>query len=321
MSSIAQRVDVPAAMRALNIECERRGRELWARCPLPGHAERTPSWSIKSTPGRSGNGYHKCWGCEGSGGVVDLVRMLVGLGSLKSAVDWLLDRGFVVGESAPAGLSLASVGGFARPTLTVPRGVELEPLANWTTVARRYAERRGITAGQVERWGLGYAVDGEMAGRLFIPARDRTGRIASYTGRSLFNRDPKYKDAEADGNADRSVLFGEQHWPADVSGEALYLFEGELNALAAERVGARCVGGLGGSGLHREQNLKIARFGRVVIGSDPDKAGSKVALHLRAALGRWRNVVRAQFPGSADANDIERASPQQLRGILFEAHG
>lgn len=49
-------------------QLEQKGNNFWARCPLPGHTERTPSFSIN----RAGQFYH-CFGCGKGGDVIRFV--------------------------------------------------------------------------------------------------------------------------------------------------------------------------------------------------------------------------------------------------------
>lgn len=320
MSSAGANIDVPNMLTALGIKARPRGREWWAPCPA--HAEKTPSWSIRSNPGHDDNGSHYCWGCGFEGGAPDLVTYVLDVSGFAAAMAWLRDKGLIVGASIPESLAVVVRTTRGQAPVNVPGGIKFGPLSTWSTAPRRYAESRGITPAQVLRWGLGYGVDGRLAYRLFLPAYDSTGRLASWTARGYVNQTPKYRDPDDSDGPDRAVVYGERFWPAPQARKqaTLVLAEGELNALAIERAGARYVGALGGSGLDKGQALRIATFGAVVIATDMDAAGSKAADGLRGALARWGGVRRCEFPQGKDACDIEaEQGTEALADLINEA--
>jgi CHC2-type zinc finger protein len=71
--AIKARLDLTQVIEALtDATFARTGRDrLVARCPLPGHADRTPSFTVWSAPQR----FH-CFGCQRHGDVIDFVREL-----------------------------------------------------------------------------------------------------------------------------------------------------------------------------------------------------------------------------------------------------
>lgn len=306
-------VDVPRLLALLDIEYRDHHGELWACCPHPKHDEKTASWSIND------QGHHHCFGCHEGGGAADLVMWVYDLASFASARDWLEEHGLY--EDGPLPLEVEVV--LSRPSLDTPEvqvtpDMRFVPLEKWVTTARRYAKLRGVSPEQVQRWGLGYAAGGWFAGRLLLPTREwRTGRLINITGRLWGGTGPKYLNSKEAHGADLAAVFGEQHWGKDVSRSTLVLCEGELNALACERVGALYVGALGGSQLDNGQVLKLSSFGKVIIAVDMDRAGTEVAEQLRGTLARWRNAVVVQFPDKRDPNDLERQDPALLKELLW----
>lgn len=313
------KVDVPRTLKALGIKFEELGDEIWACCPYPDHNEDTPSWSIKSDANHAKYGSHHCFGCGRGGGPVDLVMESVGLSGYGAARDWILKRKLTLDGVAPLSIEVRLRRAGVRKELDAPKHV-IESYSRWTTNAKRYAAKRGLTAEQIERWGIGCVALGPLAGRLYFPIRDRNGILLSYTARDYTGEArSRYKEPRGKGEegAHPSAVFGEEYWPEDTSEAELILCEGALNALACERVGARHVGALYGSDLHRSQLLKLQRFGSIVIASDLDKAGNKMARKLYASFARWRPVRRIAFPGGMDPNDVERKDPNQLKELLW----
>ena len=64
----------------------------------------------------------------------------------------------------------------------------VEPYYRSLETARRYAKERGLTSGQVTRWGLGYATGGYYANRILLPTRNPTGTLLNITGRAWSTR-------------------------------------------------------------------------------------------------------------------------------------
>ena len=64
---------------------QRKGNNYWARCPLPGHSEKTPSFTVNE-PGQ----FYKCFGCGKSGDVVKFIEEVEAL-SFYEAVKFLAD--------------------------------------------------------------------------------------------------------------------------------------------------------------------------------------------------------------------------------------
>jgi len=69
-------VELQKALSALGIETERRGRELFARCPRPEYPDKNPSWRMRDEPGSPKHGQHMCWSCGFRGEIVGLVMLL-----------------------------------------------------------------------------------------------------------------------------------------------------------------------------------------------------------------------------------------------------
>lgn len=308
-------IDIPRMLKLLGIEFKNHNNELWACCPFPEHDEKTASWSIKP------NGHHYCFGCQKGGGAANLVMRVYGFMAFSSALAWIDEHGLFGDGKLPLEVDVV----ITRPSLD---RMEIEPpvdarffaMSEWkVTVAKRYALKRGITPYQVDRWGIGYATGGYYANRILLPTREyQSGRLINITGRAWSpTKTPKYLNAKEAHGWDPGAVFGEQHWGPYLGSSTLVLCEGELNALACERVGAQYVGALGGSTLDKEQVLKLSVFRKVIIAVDIDRAGTQVAEQLRSTLARWRKAVVVQFPDKRDPNDLEREDPQLLKSLLW----
>lgn len=311
------RVEVAAVLARLGIAVvsDRNG-HLTALCPF--HDDRTPSWRIRKDGER--RGLHHCQSCKEGGDIIHLVQHVRGYATRTAAEDWLRDR---FGAADKRDLDPSTFLVAAQPVrvlppfgriFKMPAGVVQVPLDRWVTPARRYAEGRGIDARQVDRWAVGYAVDGKLRGRIVLPVEDIHGRLSGYMARAYGVAERRYLyPAEGDG-ADLDVMFGELGWLVR-SDRCVVVTEGALKSLAVERVMGTGLAhaALGGSGLRPMHVAKLSRFKRVVVLTDADEAGLEAGDLLEGALGRHARTYRATLPKGQDADSV---APEVLRAAL-----
>lgn len=287
---------------ALKIEIvSRRGGRGWALCPW--HDDHSPtSFFVRLKGSRSGQSH--CFSCKNGGGLTALVMHV-----RKCDVDEarafikLAAEGFEPPRARVRVVERPAVLGRAR--FKMPSEVYFEPLAEWVTLARRYAEKRGITQSEVDSYKLGYAVDGnKVGGRIVIPWLDSAGRAAGYSARTFVDQEPKYQTPGEDENADRSVMFGEHLWPSAKQRRVVVVTEGAFNAIAVRRAFDVPVAALGGSEIDPMHAVKLASFARVVLLTDPDDAGDAAAAALSSMLARYCELMRPTLPNKLDALDI-----------------
>lgn len=318
-------VDVPPLLERLGIVAKRRGREWWACCPF--HAERTPSWQIHDDDQNQER--HARWRCLGAchegGSAVGLVMRLLGLERAREAYDWL--RGGGAAERPSPGQKAASGGGLAlgparRPRLgfQLPEAIRFLPFEEWPTLARSYAVSRGLTAEQIDRWGIGIAVDGRLRGRIVMPWRDQSGRIGGYTARAyLPGEDKKYLEPKIEEGAAVGWIYGEELWPALEDRERLVVVEGGFDGFALERVVSGPWGAARGSNLVPGHIARFMTFAELVLLVDPDKAGTRFADAIVEAVGRHRPILRGVLPRGTDVAKLERRDPGALERVIRSA--
>jgi DNA primase len=173
---------------------------------------------------------------------------------------------------------------------------------------------RSVTGAQVRRWGLGFAADGRLAGRIVVPVRDGRGRVCSYQARTFVNDRVRYLTPRKDENPDVTVLFGEEHWPV-VRGR-VFVTEGAFDALAVERVTGGAVAVLSGVA-HATDGLllaKLSTFAEVVIATDANPAGEMAWRELYAGLVRHVRVRRVGMPTGQDANSMSAGELAEVLG-------
>lgn len=306
--NISSRVDVPALLTALGLEFRKpRGTEIWLPCPF--HSEREPSFQIKHKPQSNENGLWRCFGCKASGNAISLVKELLN-------VDWaearrVLVSGGVLREPPPLPTKVLVEVVNRNLGFRIPIGVTFKPLDQWVTPPRRYAIQRGITAEQVERWSIGYAIEGKLRGRVVIPIFERkTGKPIGYSARAFDGNKRRYLEPDRSERAVAGSVFGEQHWPDPNERDVCVVTEGALNGLAVERAVALMdlsisFGSVRGSMLLPGHVARLSTFRRLLVASDPDSAGERLFDDLKSSLGRWANVSRVMIPVGKDCNDLE----------------
>lgn len=308
-------VDVPRLLLALGIDAKRKGRNWTALCPF--HVDTKPSWDMRDQQGHERHARHHCFACKAGGTAASLVKDLLNLEDYAAAHEWLSDNGITTDPDTPVDVDVETrLGGFDPDRSTrVPLGVVFAPLSRWVSSARAYAVKRGITDAQVDKWGLGYAIDGRCVGRIFVPIRDEEGVLLSYTARSYTGGDIRYLTPRREEGLRTDAVFGMAEWKDRTR---VVVTEGALNALACERAGALQIGALGGSEVTPSVIAEVSAFDRITILTDADAAGDSAALQLYFALARWRNAERLRIgPGpdgrKRDANDL---TVDELRAML-----
>lgn len=302
-----QRVNVERLLARFGIEVtERAGSERWALCPA--HEDKKPSWSINVETGQ-----HHCFSCGWGGGVPALVIRALDAEGLawetQDAWEWLGAHGFL--DEIPTALTAGMVLTGGRPhRFTMPREVRVMPPWDWPTPARVYLESRGIDPEQAERWGLGFAVDGRLAGRIVFPLHNAVGELRSYSARTFLDSAVRYLTPSRQEGPDPAALFGERYWPGNGDRGRVVVVEGAVDALAVERASDAAVAGM--LGATRAGALlvaaKLATFAEVVVLTDPDAAGDAAWVALRASLVRHCRIRRVRLPEGEDAASLPVAA-------------
>lgn len=310
-----EQIDVPRLLSLLFIEAKKKGRAWEANCPFGKHVDKHPSWSIREEPGTKRNGKHWCFSCHTGGTAIDLVMHVLGL-SLGGANDFVAERSM---RKVHHALNIRyEIGApVIRRACKMPDGVYFEPLKDWVSSAQKYVRARGITDDQVDKWGIGYAIDGKLGGRFVIPTRDSSGKLLNWAARTYLGSEKRYLAASTEDRPDIDAVFGEQFWKPRKD-SVLVVVEGAINGLAVERVTDENIflAGLSGSHLEPGHALKLSTHPRVLILTDPDHAGDDAANKLIWMMGRHCNVKRLRLNEGEDPANVD---PEYLRERLCEA--
>jgi hypothetical protein len=299
-------IDVPALVARLGLHVVRRGQKLIARCPNPDHEDRHPSWFIRDQDGTPGHAHHRCYACGFRGGPRQLVAAVLGC-TEDEAKQWLLGNEV---NYTPLDVTVElREKHYVDKAIPIPEWVQFAPWEQWPTLAIRYLHPRRIDAPLVKRWGLGFAVKGNLAGRVWLPVVDAYGRRCSWQARSYIGDELRYMTPD---RVRVNTLFGAVHWPDVEDREVVVVVEGPFDAIAVDRATRLPVGALIGSQPNAMQMASLASFKTVVVLTDSDKAGDHAAEAL-TGMARWSNVVRVRLPAPHDPGD---APDELLRAIL-----
>lgn len=303
-------------------------------CPF--HEEKTPSFTV--TPARQ---TFKCYGCGAGGDVFSFVQLKENIG-FAEAFRLLAERAGInlepqrsAGDSGPGKQDLAKVNQWAqrffRQNFAGGQGI----------VARTYAEKRGLSAESIEKFGLGFAFDSydgllgkaqtsgitlpllEAAGlikrsergghydtfrnRLMFPIIDATGRIIGFGGRTLGDDPAKYLNSPATALFDKSVsLFGVNlaRQAIATAGRAIVV-EGYTDCMMAHQFGFTETVATLGTAMTEAHAANLRRYtDRVVLLFDSDAAGQRAADRaISVTLTSGLDVLLAKVPEGKDPCD------------------
>lgn len=301
-------VDIPALLMSLGIDAQRKGFRWVARCPSGQHEDNDPSWGIHDEPGSPKHGLHYCFSCKFQGTCIDLVMYAHDFVTKSVAIEWIEEHAH--GFADPIWQVRITVSPLRTNPFYLPPDVTQTPLEQWPKSPREYLTSRGVIPEQVERWSIGYALQGYLNGRIVFPTHDRTGRVVHYTARTFANSPKRYTTPRLEcsgkcstkcegqcgftGKPDQGAIYGEAHWPQAL--DTVVLTEGVLNTLAVERVTSLPVGCINGSNPSLGQMSRLSRFRKVIVLTDQDYAGDKAGKDLTDALTRHVDVLRVRLP-------------------------
>lgn len=313
------------------------GKYYRALCPF--HTEKTPSFTVN--PERQ---IFYCFGCGEGGDVFRFLMRREGF-TFPEAVRHLAHRAGVPlpergrdrrGEGL---LKLYEVQrlacDFFRRALNNPEGNE----------ARKYLSQRGVDAGVVERYQLGYAVpewEGllreltkrgltttqvEAAGlalprqggrgyydrfrdRLMIPICDSTGKIVGFGGRAMGDQQPKYMNSPETAIYRKGIHLYGLHLAARAIREAgvALVVEGYFDAITLHGGGFPHTVASLGTALTPEQVSRLHRYAeKAVLVFDPDPAGIQAAWRgLELLVAEEMGVAVVVLPERKDPDNFVR---------------
>ena len=298
------------------------GRLLQARCPLPGHDDPDPSFTVYPE-----NQSFYCYGCNRGGDVFTFIKLVEQV-NFREAIEKLEAGAFTKKQRVSPPVMLTSNGIHQRPVgeeqitlLTAAAEVyHVALLGNGEMLG--YITRRGIDLEMIRRFRLGYATGDNLARyfrfrgwdpevakelgligergeffrqRIIIPEL-RLGRAIYLTGR----RTADYQRVKYLGLAGApKPLYGAEL----VRGSRdVFVCEGPFDRLTLIKWGYAAVALLG-SHLKSELAQDLVTAERIYIVTDSDKPGRESAAKLAEIFGARARIVPC-LPNAKDVNEL-----------------
>ncbi len=330
-------VDVVASYASLT----RSGENYWARCPFPGHNERTASFSVNER----GQFCH-CFGCKKGGDVITFVQEVENI-EFMEAVKILAKR---VGMEVPDDKEKYAKkdDGFDREKMQkLLKDVALFYVHNLKNAPKHieYLQSRQINSDAIKTFGIGASLDYDtlpkylldkgytkqemlamgvaqvndrgklydfQAERLIIPIIDNYNNVIAFGGRFLGKTDrAKYKNtSETKLFVKNKVLYNINNlkkYKKEVGDiDNVIVVEGYMDTISLYMAGFKNVVASMGTALTIQQAKLLKRYtNKVTICYDGDFAGQKGALRgLEILKNEDLEVKIASIPDNLDPDDI-----------------
>ncbi len=158
-----------------------------------------------------------------------------------------------------------------------------------------YLLKRGITAKDVLKYGIGYCEDGVYGGRIIVPSYDNIGKLNYFIGRSFYkNSTMKYKNPKVSKDIVGFDLFINWNLP-------IVLCEGVFDAIAIKRNAIPLFGKIISKSLYKKTIEK--RVKDIYIALDTDAIVDSLKM-TEMFLNEGRNVYMITLPHGKDPASI-----------------
>lgn len=291
-------------------------------CPFPGHTGKRDANSFSANLEQ---GVFQCFGCGAKGNVLEFAVLMTG-GDLrdgqairKVAVELqtrFLPEGTSSRADKPAQMPAPSSGGKAQMPIVVnaPLDFELKGL----DTRHPYLVERRLSEETIAYFGLGVCSRGMLKGHLAVPLHDPAGKLIGYVGRPVAEDETIRKDRgytfpqrrEREGKIldfDRTALLYNCHRVAAPC-EELVVVQWFSSVWWLHQCGfARTVALMGPECSEKQLQLItscVKPAGRVVVMTDADEAGTKLAESLVPRLVRRCFVRLVELESGARPTDL-----------------
>lgn len=315
--ALREHLEIQDLLEDLHFEfVQRRGDEVWARCPY--HDDRVPSWSINVAQDSDRWGLHSCLTCRedgtGKGNVVTLAKDILQLQNYKEALSWLEKYSGIETIDPESRLELSLRKRLRKPRKNKTTRKGKSPAQLYTgfsyvqpgTDAWRYlVKERKVTREQIKKHGIKVG-RGRYGKRVVFPIKLHSA-ILNFYARHISGGEPKglYHKGK---DTISETLYGLEH--ADKLVDTCYLVEGVFDVLAVERaldaMGSSWGGnvfGTNGPMLHQAQARLLRHFKNVIV--IPDMKGKAKSL-APSCKNLLTNAVLwiVEVPRGKDPDDV-----------------
>jgi DNA primase len=196
---LRESLNVVQVLQHYRVQFKRKGTQVQAKCPLPGHPEESTSLSFSINVEKR---VFQCFGCGASGNILDFIARMQGkdpriVNEFRQSALFAQQTFGAAASSPPPQrpapppirpLVRSVVQSLATPQesppvlFNEPLDFELKNL----DPTPRYLFNRGFSEATIRHFGLGYCTKGTFAGRVVIPLHDTRGRLIGYAGRGIY---------------------------------------------------------------------------------------------------------------------------------------
>lgn len=334
VSEIKQHIDI-ADLIGTYLPLKKAGRNYRTTCPF--HSEKTPSFMV--SPELQ---IYKCFGCGEAGDIFSFVQKIEGI-DFSAALEHLAERAGVKLEKRSYDpqnqlkkqiffinslsaqfyhkiLFSKKTGSSAIKYLKKDRGLKLETIKDFKIgyapqtwdLLFRFLTKKGIktedmlAAGVVikKRESEGYL--DKFRGRIMFPLTGIDGKIVGFTGRAMFNKEPKYLNtAETPVFYKTSFLYGLDKARVFLKNEGVIFVEGQMDVIKAHQEGIKNVVASSGTALTETQLNLLSRYTKDLnFCFDPDNAGI-TAMHRAIEMAEKQDFNIKVIPIPENFSDLD----------------
>lgn len=314
------------------VRLKRNGRHMLGLCPF--HREKTPSFCVYIDT----QSFY-CFGCGVGGDVITFIMKAEGL-DYMDAIKFLAKRAglTVPSDSLDDKLSKMKLRLF-EVNREAARFFYGELTKNPSNDALKYLKNRGLSAGIIKRFGLGYASNsmfmltnhlkqkgftdeelksanlaflskrGNMIDRFFnramFPIIDVRGNVIAFGGRCLDDSKPKYLNTSDTLVFKKSDNLFALNLAKKSKSESFILAEGYMDVIALHQAGFNYAVATLGTALTKQQARILSRYAKeVIICYDSDEAGQKATMRAIPILREEGLKVRVlKLKGAKDPDE------------------
>lgn len=301
--SIKRGVKLEFVLRHYHVKLRRSGKDQYRGCCPIHRGDGRDAFHVNLAR----NIFH-CFACGTGGTVLDFVAAMERC-SLFEAAQKL--QGLTYSSDTPISTSVEKELVTERRRVSSPLNFKLTGI----DCTHRYLAERGITGLTAREFGVGfYSGPGLMHHRLVIPIHNAEGQLIAYCGRSLDQRQPRYRVPP--GFTKSEILFN-MHRAAAAVGKSVVVVEGFFDCMKVHQAGIRSVVALMGSVLYEPQrHVLLERFRRVILLLDGDSTGRKASLVIYQRLRPDCDVRIISLPDGVQPDQL----PAKDIGNILPTH-
>lgn len=350
IAEIKQKLDIVDVVGGY-VSLKKSGRNYKGVCPF--HAEDTPSFMVSSELQ-----IFKCFGCNEGGDVFSFIQKIEGI-DFPRALEKLADRAGIVLEKKALDpnsgkkkilyelnhltsefyhylLTKHAVGKVGLDYLKGKRGLTDQTIRSFMLgyaprewdllykflVKKKYKSEDILSSGLVIARSNGGYVD-RFRGRIIFPFTGLDGKIIGFTGRTVFDENPKYMNtSETLVFHKGSTIFALDKAKVSMKKEGVVFVEGNMDVISAHQNGLKNVVAVSGTSLTTDQLKLISRYTNdITFCFDSDTAGDAAAHRAISMAEALDFNIRALLipQGYKDLDEYLVKNPKGTKNILDNA--